>query len=256
MNFLVALIVASISPLAVLGYPTQSTTTLTPATPEKTTCDSDEWKCGSGECILHAWKCDGMDDCKDGSDEKLMPFCRQEAISEPRMAAACDTNINFKCGNGNCIPKSWLCDGADDCGDMSDEHVNKAPYCSAKVTCASYEFQCTETRSCIQSRSVCDGQPDCGLDDKSDERNCSSRQCPAGDFRCASGQCIPAEYKCDKQVDCSDKSDEVDCNAAACPEGYFKCRQSGHCILDVYRCDGQVNCIDGSDESACSTVAH
>ena len=28
---------------------------------------------------------------------------------------------SFKCMNSNCIPKAWVCDGTNDCGDMSDE---------------------------------------------------------------------------------------------------------------------------------------
>ena len=27
----------------------------------------------------------------------------------------------FKCNNGNCVPKSYMCDGDNDCGDRSDE---------------------------------------------------------------------------------------------------------------------------------------
>jgi len=33
-------------------------------------CPSDMFTCGSGECALQAWRCDGDADCEDGSDEE------------------------------------------------------------------------------------------------------------------------------------------------------------------------------------------
>lgn len=35
-------------------------------------CQSGEFKCPSGECLLMEWKCDGAKDCEDGSDEKVI----------------------------------------------------------------------------------------------------------------------------------------------------------------------------------------
>lgn len=32
----------------------------------------------------------------------------------------CSSN-EFRCGNGNCIPKHWFCDHEKDCSDNSDE---------------------------------------------------------------------------------------------------------------------------------------
>ena len=32
----------------------------------------------------------------------------------------CPAN-HFRCNNTRCVFKSWICDGADDCGDGSDE---------------------------------------------------------------------------------------------------------------------------------------
>lgn len=32
----------------------------------------------------------------------------------------CEKNF-FQCSNNRCIPNRWHCDGADDCGDKSDE---------------------------------------------------------------------------------------------------------------------------------------
>lgn len=33
----------------------------------------------------------------------------------------CEPN-EYKCNNGRCIQRMWVCDGEDDCGDRSDEH--------------------------------------------------------------------------------------------------------------------------------------
>ena len=36
----------------------------------------------------------------------------------------------FRCNNGNCIQKSYVCDSDNDCGDYSDESVADGPLCS------------------------------------------------------------------------------------------------------------------------------
>ena len=36
------------------------------------------------------------------------------------LVAICGST-EFTCDNGNCVPYSYKCDGADDCGDNSDE---------------------------------------------------------------------------------------------------------------------------------------
>ena len=32
-------------------------------------CEPNEMKCNNGVCIMRIWKCDGDNDCGDGSDE-------------------------------------------------------------------------------------------------------------------------------------------------------------------------------------------
>ena len=32
-------------------------------------CTEDEFQCNNGNCVLSKWRCDGDDDCRDGSDE-------------------------------------------------------------------------------------------------------------------------------------------------------------------------------------------
>lgn len=47
-------------------------------------CDAYTFQCANGVCVSLEWKCDGMDDCGDYSDEAN---CGTEARPPPRAAA-------------------------------------------------------------------------------------------------------------------------------------------------------------------------
>lgn len=49
--------------------------------------------------------------------------CLADPNAEPPVQA-CPNSWDFTCNNQRCIPKSWLCDGDDDCLDNSDEEQN------------------------------------------------------------------------------------------------------------------------------------
>ncbi|CAJ0928445.1 unnamed protein product [Ranitomeya imitator] len=113
--------------------------------------------------------------------------------------AYCSENL-YRCNTGKCLNHSFVCDGYNDCGDLSDEQN-----CDCNPA---QSHRCGDGR-CVALNWVCDGDHDCA--DKSDEVNCSCHS--QGLSECKSGQCIPSAFLCDGDNDCKDGSDEENCTA-------------------------------------------
>ncbi|XP_013391560.1 atrial natriuretic peptide-converting enzyme [Lingula anatina] len=81
---------------------------------------------------------------------------------EGQETKVCPNNETL-CDGDRCVPKSWLCDGHQDCEDGSDEQ-------SCPGECTAESYRCPGTQHCISWAKVCDGVPDCkrGLE----ENNC------------------------------------------------------------------------------------
>uniref|UniRef100_A0A4W6E5T0 Low density lipoprotein receptor-related protein 2b n=1 Tax=Lates calcarifer TaxID=8187 RepID=A0A4W6E5T0_LATCA len=205
--------------------------------PPDNICGDNAFECDEGRCRPNSFRCDGIVDCVDKTDEAN---CTDTgATCSPRA---------FTCNNKHCILSSWRCDGMDDCGDGSDE-VN----CPTRLptTCAANYFTCDNNR-CISKAWLCDGDNDCG--DGSDEHNCNSTitTCPPSYFLCPDHRCIFNSYVCDGDQDCLDGSDEKDCEFA-CASYEFACASGDQCVSSRYQCDGVFDCRDHSDERDCPT---
>ncbi|XP_069505811.1 CD320 antigen isoform X2 [Ambystoma mexicanum] len=157
----------------------------------------------------------------------------------------CEPN-EFLCNSSNsCLPKTCLCDGKRDCSDGSDESEAKCPRPVPRI-CLKSEFRCTPTY-CIPLSWHCDGHRDC--EDGSDERYCGGNlTCGSTEFDCGNLHCISNTLICDGNDDCGDKKDEQNCRASACKPSEFFCRSTNACLSNTYFCDGKKDCPDGSDE--------
>jgi SCO-spondin len=93
------------------------------------------------ECVPVTARCDGHDDCGDGSDE-------QGCICKCENGFTCQTSCE-------CIDPKKVCDSIRDCADGSDEKL---------CPCAQNEYQCTGG-ACINATLLCDGKKDCKFKD-------------------------------------------------------------------------------------------
>ncbi|XP_059575567.1 CD320 antigen isoform X1 [Alligator mississippiensis] len=191
-------------------------------------------------------------------------------LQTPEQGPAPCPEHEFRCAPGDyCFPRTFLCDGHDDCEHGEDEQDCAAPTAEAPP-CGAGEFHCVQG-GCVPLQQTCDGERDCT--DGSDESTCSTPGLPCGPhlWQCRTSRlCLPRGHLCDGRWDCPNGTDEsaeacqlhealssavpstASTEAPPCGAGEFRCVQGG-CVPLQQTCDGERDCTDGSDESTCST---
>ncbi|XP_029013106.1 basement membrane-specific heparan sulfate proteoglycan core protein isoform X4 [Betta splendens] len=213
-------------------------------------------------------------------------FRRLGEESQPReetLSIAVQTNMRpcvfdeYRCGDGTCILKEYVCDNRPDCRDMSDElNCGEIPLPPVFTTfpttttttstrkpprppsvpgpCKADQATC-QSGGCILRDYVCDGETDCS--DGSDEFRCGTPSpCEPNEFKCKNGRCALKLWRCDGDNDCEDNSDETDCPTKRpgdrCAPEQFECLSDRRCIPASYQCDEEADCPDRSDEYGCT----
>ncbi|XP_074051330.1 MAM and LDL-receptor class A domain-containing protein 1 [Macrotis lagotis] len=134
-----------------------------PVTTLPTICEADHFPCiYTPQCVLLSRKCNGQEDCMDGTDELDCP------TKFPPQTCG---KMEFPCSANECIPSILLCDGVPDCQFNEDEST-----CS-NGHCLDGSLMCPSTNSCVPAFQRCDGFVDC-TDFQLDESSCS--ECPIG----------------------------------------------------------------------------
>ncbi|XP_059178206.1 very low-density lipoprotein receptor-like [Physella acuta] len=159
-----------------------------------------------------------------------------------KRATNCSPPYDFYCDGRKCLPQAFVCNGLDDCDDLSDE-ANCPPNCSGPKM-----FRCADGDLCVARYDRCNGQNDCL--DASDEDDCPT-ECSPDDFKCDRGTCLPHDFLCNGWNDCDDHSDEANCPPNCSGPKMFKCSSGDECVPRFTRCDFENDCHDKSDEANC-----
>ncbi|XP_047035509.1 prolow-density lipoprotein receptor-related protein 1-like [Helicoverpa zea] len=190
----------------------------------------------AGRCVPRELQCDGRDHCQDGggggagSDEDpllcgqchLAPYFRRylqiaykstgwaRSVGGAWGGADACARGEWACRSGACVPPAALCDGADDCGDYSDEtHCNVAECLFENGLCAHNCSELAVGRACwcragwrlAGDARACADVDECAEDAPCDHACANTR----GSYRCA---CAPGYRLLPDRASCTPDTEE------------------------------------------------
>ncbi|XP_053072345.1 low-density lipoprotein receptor-related protein 2-like isoform X3 [Acinonyx jubatus] len=139
-------------------------------------CLAGQWQCRNKVCVMDSWKCNGVNDCGDSSDEEACASCPEGTV---------------RCDEGKCILESLMCDGEADCADGTDEPATCGKNCSlANGGC---EGQCRDTYWGVQCSCGAGWQLQPDAQSCADLDECSKAYSPCGQL-CHN---TPGSYSCE-----------------------------------------------------------
>ncbi len=219
-------------------------------------CTGDTFKCGDGQCIPMLGRCNNIQECLGTNADEIdcpkpvmntsLKCCGTNGQSSCQQSQICDGIVDcfltfedeinctkcagFACGDGQCIPERFRCDG-------------KRVSSNLEMT-KSYPVKLLLNDFCLNG---------------ADEMGCnmSANVCPLFGFRCPNGTCLTAEQRCNDKDDCVDGSDEDNCRLVGyldyC-EKQMKCDDTkSSCYWPNGRCDSVAgDCPNGNDEKDCN----